>query len=348
MTSSSQMIRGLTLIELLVALTIIGVLVGILLPAIQSARASARLTACRNNTRQCVLALQNFYASREHFPHLGFEDDRCFGGTVQLQIISFLNQPVSVGQIETLGDGCVDLCRFGRVPDPVPTPVSVFNCPDDEVSITKQVFFQRLGVDYSWAQAGISYMANVGTAEDDFVRVANKTDGMFYGGSQTSLRDIVDGSSYTIAIAESLMGTGVDQSSIRSVDRAKKFVVDGGSDDLRAFQALRDAAMQTDAEDFISRQTSWFGSRGGSWSFGFFGAGGVVQGWYTPNHTLPDLTTCAMRVSGARSNHDGGVVIGRADGSVDFISDSIDLKTYRAMWTIDGGEVGAETVSVAP
>ena len=44
--------RGLTLIELIVAFTIVSICLALLLPAIQSARASARRTACASNMRQ--------------------------------------------------------------------------------------------------------------------------------------------------------------------------------------------------------------------------------------------------------------------------------------------------------
>ena len=98
--------HGFTLVELLVVIAIIGILIGMLLPAVQAVREAARRTECQNKERQAALALLNYESAHMEFPAgnmppLGrtpSRDSNDWGHSFWVQALPFIEQG-------NLGDG---------------------------------------------------------------------------------------------------------------------------------------------------------------------------------------------------------------------------------------------------
>lgn len=128
--ASSSNLRGMSLIELVVVMAILGILASLLIPAVQKARESARRSSCVNNLRQIGVAIHLHHESHRHFPTNGWgfqwvgDPARGFGehqpGGWVFNILPF----VESGAIR-------DLPRKGSAgaSEMLQTPISLFNCP---------------------------------------------------------------------------------------------------------------------------------------------------------------------------------------------------------------------------
>jgi prepilin-type N-terminal cleavage/methylation domain-containing protein/prepilin-type processing-associated H-X9-DG protein len=95
-------LAGMTLVELLVVVAIIGTLLALLLPAVQMARESARRAQCHSNLRQLGIAMALHANSHGAFPIgcIGYRSDFSVSPPVKaryiawnVQLLPFLEQP---------------------------------------------------------------------------------------------------------------------------------------------------------------------------------------------------------------------------------------------------------------
>lgn len=303
--------RAFTLIELLVVIAIIAILIALLLPAVQQAREAARRTSCRNNMKQLALALHNYHDSFRTLPYGWDTRGMSWSGHILPYIDQANIYSTLIFQEGGLGNWGNDASPNQKACE---TVIPIFRCPSMAVS-------EHLNYNSIEARVPASYRGNAGdlvSADLDSQVVPGsrsfqdmRLNGVFSACSRVQFRDIVDGTSSTFLVGESMTdpsftkdGQGMDHWAIGS----------GQMDPCRC--------NGTGGTEFSEMAGSTFDKM-------------------NLRKIDPAANGIIMEVTFG-SWHVGGAFFTMCDGSVKFLSENIDLETYQALSTRNGSEVIGE------
>lgn len=316
-----------TLVELLVVIAIMGVLVGLLLPAVQSARESARRMTCSNNQKQCALALQNYHSTFKQFPGIGHNSESAF--SILAQILPYAEQGELSERID-FSSPIYTGSYFARTIHPANESaasmlVPMFRCPSDPGDDR----FTEFDCDGDAGQSyrGTNVVTCTGSGRDHSWDLRNRTDGLFYYGSRSRFRDILDGTSHTIVFSETLLGNGSTSSSPPVQDHDMVAWIGHGSRTNPNVAALTRGPVW-----------EWYGYRGYAWILGK-AYSSTFSSYVPPNPKHSDVTQLSFGWFSSRSHHTGGVHVALADGSVRFVTESVDLELWHNAGSIADREV---------
>ena len=315
--------KGFTLIELLVVIAIIGTLVALLLPAVQSSRGSARRLHCANNIKQLGLALQNYHETNRAFPAAVTLDPNnnsperalLHQSNWIIELLPYFEQqglydsftlkdPVTSEQV-SVSDPRNQEARGTRV--------AVLLCPSD--GYNQESFVGRAFQEGdNWARGNYGANASLGFMVKSGTNPAGGPGTPFWEDPRTrgvmglnvalSIAQITDGTSHTMLLGE--LRAGVSPSDPRGV---------------WALGAHGSSSLWAHGSDNSIGPNSCI--PGGDGIFGCSRIKGSVGG---EQALLDECMPCddVAGQGGPRSFHRNGINIGFADGSLRFISDSID------------------------
>ncbi|WP_437188207.1 DUF1559 domain-containing protein [Planctomicrobium sp. SH668] len=305
---------GFTLIELLVVIAIIAVLIALLLPAVQQAREAARRSQCKNNLKQLGLALHNYHDIAGNFPPATIMRPPSWAPEwpyIVHFILPYLDQAPMYNALAA---------DWGRVPpwdgsaeaawpQEVRVAIPSILCPSDGMNPTKQIPMKLPCTNYMGFTSGL----NDGETWADL----QGTRAAFAPNRGAKIAHILDGTSNTMLMAEYLTGTPGDWRGHFYTSRAgDKYMHVTNTPNSRAPDRIFE------------------------WNEGCSNTNGAnLPLMNLP--CLPDSNTSTNFVS-PRSRHTGGVHALLADGSVRFVSDNINLTTWRNLGFIADGQVIGE------
>lgn len=358
--------KGFTLVELLVVIAIIGILIALLLPAVQAAREAARRSQCSNQLKQFGLAHHNYHDVHKAFVYRKGGTggtpvtDNGYRRSGFISLLPFYEQAAMWDQIKA-GDastvpegprGWSGWTPWNDSPD-------ILLCPSDSG------YPSRTGAHLSYVLCIGDQISNLG--DDQTPRGIFGLGGNWNQTNQTGtgacvrIADVKDGTSNTVMMSERLCQADMPY-------RAQ-------NPQAAAYQSVPvNKGVATRVGGIVNNPYLCYSVVDGR----YFAAGTPVQNysgtnWHDgqPMHVgfttvlPPNAPACADGGSWAdsytaclppSSDHPGGVNVLMADGSVDFVSETIDTGNLNAaqptngpspygVWGAMGSKNGGEAVS---
>ena len=313
---------GFTLIEILVVIAIIGILIALLLPAVQMIRETAARAQCQNKLKQFGLAAHNFHDTYGAFPPGGAFlpgsswaniDWNANKGTWLVYSLPFIEEDNLYNQIPNHNiphfDSIGAAVAAGVLPRALPAKL---RCPSDSWQYNPGPYSNYVGslgpqcVDDKCGFTPFAQYCNEpawgwGPSDED-EPIGSNVRGMFSRFSyQTKLSDCTDGTSQTLLLGESLPSTNAHMQA--------GWYTSYGSQLSTTIIPINYPISETD--------TSWCG-----------------QASAGPGHSMYNNNVAW----GFRSRHRGGANFAFVDGSVHFLSQTIDHKTFQLLGCRNDGQ----------